>query len=239
VVYDFVAFRKGAAELAQLTADRDDPFTRNIIADGAITMYLGTGAAALYLVNQAILSIELKEARRISALAVSESATMDTDAPGWDNYEGMSAKDYDDVVDDWKRYAKTINDRKRRAEQHDRTARVDDDEDDDDPYGDQPEKSARPEYQMLEASALEADTAFMKLRSGKRKYQPPPPVVAPMPIPVVPAQPDPPPDTAHVDPKHVAVRLDDNGLPGPSSYEPSCFEDPEFFYDSDARYEDQ
>jgi len=62
--------------------------------------------------------------------------------------------------------------------------------------------------------------------------------------------------------------LDDNGLPGPSSShgayyrdrfrtnfqtnregvrmsdededpEPSCFEDPEFFYDSDARYEDQ
>jgi len=111
----------------------------------------------------------------------------------------------------------------------------------------------------LEVSALEADTAFMKLRSGKRKYQPPPPVDAPMPIPVVPAQigplqpsahavpvvpaqPGPPPDTVHVDPKHVAVRLDDNGLPGPSSYEdpePSRFEDPEFFYDSDARYEDQ
>jgi hypothetical protein len=85
---------------------------------------------------------------------------------------------------------------------------------------------------------------------------------------MVPAQPGPPPDTAHADPKHVAVRLDDNGLPGPSSShgayyrdrsqtnfqtnregtrmsdddedpEPSCFEDPEFFYDSDARYEDQ
>jgi hypothetical protein len=87
--YDIVAFRKGAAELAQLTADRDDPFTRNIIADGTITMYLGTGAATLYLVNQAILSIELKEARRISALAVSGSAAMDTDAPGWGHYEGL------------------------------------------------------------------------------------------------------------------------------------------------------
>jgi hypothetical protein len=137
------------------------------------------------------------------------------------------------------RYAKTINDRKRRAEQHDRTARADDGEDDDDPYGDPSEKMARPECPMFEVSALEADTAFMKLRSGKRKYQAPLLVVAPTPVPVVPAQPDPPPYTAHVDPKHVAVRLDDNGLPGPSSYEPSCFEDPEFFYDSDARYEDQ
>jgi hypothetical protein len=257
--YDIVAFRKGAAELAQLTADRDDPFTRNIIADGAITMYLGTGAATLYLVNQAILSIELKEARRISALAESGSAAMDTDAPGWGNYEGMSAKDYEDVVDDWMRYAKAINDRKRRAEQHDRTARADDGEDDDDPYGDPPEKCP-----MFEVSALEADSAFMKLRSGKRKYQAPLPVVAPTPVPVVPAQPGPPPDTAHADPKHVAVRLDDNGLPGPSSSHgayyrdrchaqsnhegllpsdedeyPSRFEDPEFFYDSDARYEDQ
>jgi hypothetical protein len=283
--YDFVAFRKGAAELAQLTADRDDPFTRNIIADGAITMYLGTGAATLYLVNQAILSIELKEARRISALPVSGSAAMDTDAPGWGHYEGMSAKDYDDVADDWMRYSKTINDRKRRAEQHDRTARADDDDDDNNPYGDPSEKSARPDCPIFEVSALEADTAFMELRSGKRKYQPPLPVDAPMPVPVVPAQigppqpsahaapvvpaqPGPPPDTAHADPKHVAVRLDDNGLPGPSSShgayyrnrfrtniqtdrkgirmsdededpEPSCFEDPEFFYDSDARYEDQ
>jgi hypothetical protein len=151
----------------------------------------------------------------------------------------MSAKDYDDVVDDWMRYAKTINDRKRRAEQHDRTARADDGEDDDDPYGDPPEKSARPECPTFEVSALEADNAFMKLRSGKRKYQAPLPVVAPTPVPVAPAQPGPPPDTTHADPKHVAVRLDDNGLPGPSSYEPSCFEDPEFFYDSDARYEDQ
>jgi hypothetical protein len=121
---------------------------------------------------------------------------------------------------------------------------------------------------MFEVSALEADTAFMKLRSGKRKYQALLPVDAPTPVPVVPAQPGPPPDTAHADPKHVAVRLDDNGLPGPSSShgayyrdrsrtnfqtnregirtsdededpEPSCFEDPEFFYDSDARYEDQ
>jgi hypothetical protein len=287
--YDIIAFREGAAELAQLTADRDDPFTRNIIADGAITMYLGTGAATLYLVNQAILSIELKEARRISALPVSGSAAMDTDAPGWGHYEGMSAKDYDDVADDWKRYSKTINDRKRRAEQHDRTARADDDDDDNDPYGDPSEKSARPDCPIFEVSALEANTAFMELRSGKRKYQPPLSVDAPMPAPVVPAQiglpqpsahtvlvvpaqPGPPPDTAHVDPKHVAVRLDDNGLPGPSSAhsayyrdrfrtnfqtnregirmsdededpepcpEPSCFEDPEFFYDSDARYEDQ
>jgi hypothetical protein len=104
---------------------------------------------------------------------------------------------------------------------------------------------------MFEVSALEADTAFMKLRSGKRKYQALLPIDAPTPVPVVPAQPGPPPDTAHADPKHVAVRLDDNGLPGPSSShgayyrdddedpEPSCFEDPEFFYDSDARYEDQ
>jgi hypothetical protein len=237
--YDFAAFRKGAAELAQLTAYRNDPFTRNIIADGAITMYLGTGAAMLYLVNQAILSIELKEARRTSAPAVPGSAAMDTDAPGWGRCEEMSAKDYDDVVDDWMRYANTIHDRKRRAEQHVRTARADDGEDDDDPYGDPSEKIARPECPMFEVSALEADTAFMKLRSGKRKYQAPLLVVAPTPVPVVPAQPDPPPDTAHVDPKHVAVRLDDNGLPGPSSYEPSCFEDPEFFYDSDARYEDQ
>jgi hypothetical protein len=162
----------------------------------------------------------------------------------------MSAKDYDDVVDDWLRYAKTINDRKRRAEQHDRTARADDGEDDDDPYGDPSEKSARPECPMFEVSALEADTAFMKLRSGKRKYQAPLPIDAPTPVPIVPAQPGPPPDTAHADPKHVAIRLDDNGLPGPSSShgayyredgdpEPSCFEDPEFFYDSDARYEDQ
>jgi hypothetical protein len=117
---------------------------------------------------------------------------------------------------------------------------------------------------MFEVSALEADTAFMELRSGKKKYQPALPVAAPMPAPVVPAQHGPPPDTAHADPKHVAVRLDDNGLPGPSSShgayyrnrfrthfqtnregvrmsneDPSCFEDPEFFYDSDARYEDQ
>ena len=80
-----------------------------------------------------------------------------------------------------------------------------------------------------------------------------------MPQPVVPS-----PDTMHVDPKQVAARLDDNGLPGPSASHsvyyrdrchfqtnkeglvpsdedenPSRFEDPEFFYDSDARYEDQ
>jgi hypothetical protein len=255
-------------------------------------LYLGTGAK-LYFVNYAIHSIESKEARRIAGLAASESNTMDTDAPGWGRYEDMSTKDYDDVADDWMQYAVTINDRKRRAEQHERTARADDD-DDDNPYGDpncmrnmqtvdgairpipHPSKKCA-KLPMLEVSALEADTAFMTMRSGIRKYQrqppldvvppphplvPLPPVVAPMPQPVVPS-----PDTMHVDPKQVAARLDDNGLPGPSAshsvyylvrdrchfqtnkegllpsdedeYYPSRFEDPEFFYDSDARYEDQ
>ncbi len=206
-------------------------------------MYLGTGAATLYLVNQAILSIELKEARRIAALAVPGSAAMDTDAPGWGHYEEMSAKDYNDVADDWMRYAKTINDRKRRAEQHDSTARAADD-DDDNPYDDpncmqnmqtvdgaicptpHPSKKCA-KLPMLEVSALEANTAFMTMRSGIRKYQrqpppdivpppnpvvPLPPVVAPMPQHVVPS-----PGTMHVDPKQVAARLDDNGLPGPSA----------------------
>ncbi len=50
------------AERAQLTADRHDPFTFGIIAGGAITLYLGTGAK-LYFVNYAIHSIEFKEAK--------------------------------------------------------------------------------------------------------------------------------------------------------------------------------
>jgi hypothetical protein len=188
----------------------DTPF----IANGAINVYLDTGAK-LYFVNHAILSIELKEARRIAGLASSGPDAMDTDAPGWGRYEEMSAQDYDDVADDWKRYAETTNDRKRRAEHHERSARADDGYDDD-PYGGP--------ASMLEVSAL---TAFMTMRSGIRKYQrqpspvvaplphpvvPPPPVVAPLPHPVVPQ-----PDTTHVDPKHVAVRLDDDGLPGPSA----------------------
>ena len=48
-------------------------------------------------------------------------------------------------------------------------------------------------------------------------YQPAPPVDAPQPDPVVPPDPGPSPGTTHVDPKYVAVRLDDNGLPGPSA----------------------
>ena len=239
---DNVAFRKGAAERAQLTADRHDPFTFGIIAGGTITLYLGTGAK-LYFVNYAIHSIEFKEARRIAALAASESNTMDTDAPGWGRYEDMSTKDYDDVADDWMQYAETINDRKRRAEQHERTARADDD-DNDNPYGDpncmrnmqtvdgaicptpHPSKKCA-KLPMLEVSALEADTAFMTMRSGIRKYQrQPPPDVVPPPNPVVPLPPVvalmpqhvvPSPDTMHVDPKQVAARLDDNGLPGPSA----------------------
>jgi hypothetical protein len=240
--FDHVAFRKGTAERAQLTADRHDPFTFGIIAGGAITLYLGTGAK-LYFVNYAIHSIEFKEARRIAGLAASESNTMDTDAPGWGRYEDMSTKDYDDVADDWMKYAETIIDRKRRAEQHERTARADDD-DDDDPYGDpncmrnmqtvdgaicptpHPSKKCA-KLPMLEVSALEADTAFMTMRSGIRKYKrPPPPDVVPPPNPVVPLPPVvapmpqhvvPSPDTMHVDPKQVAARLDDNGLPGPSA----------------------
>jgi hypothetical protein len=155
----------------------------------------------------------------------------------------MSTKDYDDVADDWMKYAETIIDRKRRAEQHERTARADDD-DDDDPYGDpncmrnmqtvdgaicptpHPSKKCA-KLPMLEVSALEADTAFMTMRSGIRKYQrQPPPDVVPPPNPVVPLPPVvapmpqhvvPSPDTMHVDPKQVAARLDDNGLPGPSA----------------------
>jgi hypothetical protein len=179
----------------------------------------------------------------------------------------MSGKDYDDVKDEWMSYFTTINERKRRAEQYYNTARVDDD-DDGDPYGDQSMKSAKPEIFTLEVSALEADPSFMTLRSSKRKYQAPlpgpvmqpqpgPPPDAPLPVPVVQTPTEPTPDTRHENPKHFAHRLFD--LAGPSasrgvSYqtnkegllpsdeddaEPSCYEDPEFFYDSDARYEDQ
>jgi hypothetical protein len=118
---------------------------------------------------------------------------------------------------------------------------------------------------MFEVSALEADTAFMKLRSGKRKYQAPlpgpvvqpgAPLDAPLPNPVVQTPGEPTPDTSHEDPKHFAHRLFELGGPSASrgsyqtnieclqhsdedEYYPSRYEDPEFFYDSDARYEDQ
>ena len=119
---------------------------------------------------------------------------------------------------------------------------------------------------MLEVSALEAGPSFMTLRSSKRKYQAPlpgpvvqpgAPLDAPLPNPVVQPPAEPTPDTSHEDPKHFAHRLFNLGGPsasrgrssqtnkeglGPSSDEdeyPSRYEDPEFFYDSDARYEDQ
>jgi len=95
----------------------------------------------------------------------------------------MNEKDHGDVADAWLYFHKTINERKRRAEQHHLTARADDD-DDDDPYGDQPMKCAEPKNSMFEVSALEAEATFMTMRSGKRKYQPPPPPVGgPQPLP--------------------------------------------------------
>ena len=151
---------------------------------------------------------------------------------------------------------------KRRAEQHHNTARADDD-DDGDPYGDHSTKQAKPEIFALEVSALEAGPSYMTLRSSKRKFQAPlpGPVVQPgaplEPNPVVQRPAEPAPDTSHEDPKHFAHRLFDLGGPSASrgiSYQtnkegllpsddadeyPSRYEDPEFYYDSDERYEDQ
>ena len=220
--FDHAAFRKHNDELAQLTADRDDPFTFGNIANGAINMYFDT-CATLYLLKHAIASIELKESRRLAVPPAPEAK--DTDAPGWGHHEEMSGKDYDDVKDEWMSYFTAINERKRRAEQHHNTARVDDD-DDGDPYGDQSMKSAKPEIFTLEVSALEAGPPFMTLRSSKRKYQAPlpgpvmqpqpgPPPDAPLPDPVVQPQTEPTPDTRHEDPKHFAHRL--FNLAGPSA----------------------
>lgn len=79
----------------------------------------------------------------------------------------MSEKDYNDVKDEWMYYAKMINDRKRRAEQHLRTARADDGDDDNpypygDPHGDQSMKYSKPEIFTevigFECSMLEANS---------------------------------------------------------------------------------
>jgi hypothetical protein len=164
----------------------------------------------------------------------------------------MSAKDYDDVKDEWMSYFTAINERKRRAEQHRNTARVDDD-DDGDPYGDQSMKYAKPEIFTLEVSVLEAGPSYMTLRSSKRKYQAPlpgpvvqpqpgPPLDAPLPNPVVQPQPEPTPDTSHEDPKHFAHRL--FSLAGPSASRGDAELEAEFYgrasrsayfdYDSDS-----
>ena len=111
--------------------------------------------------KQAIASIELKESRRIAGPA----DVGDADAPGWGRYEEMTEKDYDDVKNEWMYYAKMINDRKRRAEQHQRTARADDGDDDNpygDPHGDQSKKYSKPEIFTevigFECSMLEANS---------------------------------------------------------------------------------
>ena len=260
--FDYVAFRTHNAELAQRAADRGDPFTFGCIANGAVNLYLGTGTT-LFLVKQAIASIELKECRRIAGPAAPGADAKDTDAPGWGRHEEMNDKDYDDVRDAWMSYSTTIDERKRRAEQHLNTARADDD-DDGDPYGDKSSKYAKPETFSIEVSMLEADAPFMMMRSGTRKYQtPPPPVGAPQPLPAdddapppAPAAPDPPPDTTHADPKYFANRLfaDFAGpsasrgvsyqtnreglLPSDEDYDPEL--DAEFYgRDSDEPYEDQ
>jgi hypothetical protein len=221
--FDYVAFRKHNAKLAQHAVDRGDPFTFGSISNGAVNLYLGTGAT-LYLVKHAIATIELKESRRIAGSAASGADARDTDAPGWGRYEEMTAKDYDDVKEEWMSYFTTIDERKRRAEQHRNSARADYDFDDD-PYGEQPTKYAKPEIFALEVSALEAGPPFMTLRSSKRKYQAPlhgpvmqpqpgPPPDAPLPDPVVQTPTEPTPDTRHEDPKHFAHRL--FNLAGPS-----------------------
>ena len=265
--FDYDSFRKRNDELAQLVTDRGDSITFGNVANGTVALYFGTGAK-LSLVLQAIASIELKEAERAARLSPFPSslsvATKPTDAPGWGHHEEMSEKDYEDVKDEWMSYFTAINERKRRAEQHHNTARADDD-DDGDPYGDHSTKHAKPEIFTLEVSALEAGPSYMTLRSSKRKYQAPlpgpvvqpgAPLDAPLPNPVVQPPAEPTPDTSHEDPKHFAHRLFNLGGPSASrgiSYQtnregllpsdedeyPSRFEDPEFFYDSDARYEDQ
>jgi hypothetical protein len=253
--FDYDSFRKRYDELAQLVADRGDSITFGNVANGTVALYLGTGAK-LSLVLQAIASIELKEAERAARLSPFPSslcmqsqisvANKPTDAPGWGHHEEMSEKDYEDVKDEWMSSFAAINERKRRAEQHHNTARADDDGD---PYGDHSTKQAKPETFTLEVSALEVGPSYMTLRSSKRKYQAPlpgpvvqpgAPLDAPLPNPVVQAEPTP--DTSHEDPKHFAHRLFNLGGPSASRDEdeyPSRYEDPEFFYDSDARYEDQ
>ena len=120
--FDYVAFRRINAEHAQLAVDRGDTLTFGFISNGAVNLYLETGSGA-----------------------------KDTDAPGWGRYEEMTDKDYDDVKDEWKSYSTTIAERKRRAEQHNGTARADD-EFDGDPY-----KYAKPAIPTLEVSMLEAN----------------------------------------------------------------------------------
>jgi hypothetical protein len=154
--FDYVAFRRINAEHAQLAVERGDPYTFGYISNGAVNLYLGTGATQ-YLVKHAIATIKLKEIRRITGSAASGADVKNTDAPGWGRYEEMTEKDYDDVKDAWMSYSATIDERKRSAEQYHNSARADNDFDGD-PYGEQPTKHAKPEMSTLEVSMLEANS---------------------------------------------------------------------------------
>jgi len=68
--------------LVLTVADRGDPVTFGNIANGTVSLYFDTGAT-LSLVNQAIISIELKEAQRIAGLAApwSSSKTKEPSSP--------------------------------------------------------------------------------------------------------------------------------------------------------------
>jgi len=220
--FDFVAFRQHTADLAQLIADRDDHVTYGIIADGAIQLYFDTGAAP-YPVRQAIYS-------------------KDTDAPGWNQYDNMNDKDRADVADAWLNYRRYLDDPERHTHLDDddpyeppkklakpeifrlEVSMLEADDAFTHPF--MTLRSRKRKYAPMPTPMGTPGGPMVDLNYGLDElfaanepvpFQPAPPVDAPLLDPVMPPDPGPPPDTTHVDPKHVAVRLDDNGLPGPSA----------------------